>query len=207
MPRSLHAVFAVTVIAFLVAAPWWYRHEHERNYRGFHVVEPGVLYRAGQFDLDGLKRVVRDHGIRTIVSLRDGDTALDQDEVDWAPTAGIKHFRIPPRPWWSADGSIPAEQGLAVFREVMADPGNYPVLIHCFAGIHRTGIYCAVYRMDVQGWSNHDAITEMRTMGYVTLDGECGDRDVREYLEHYKPIPPLPPANQARPLTRPPIPQ
>ena len=41
---------------------------------------------------------------------------------------------------------------------VMADPGNYPVLVHCFAGIHRTGAYCAVYRMEFERWDNADAM-------------------------------------------------
>ena len=51
------------------------------------------------------------------------------------------------------------------------------MLIHCFAGIHRTGVYCAVYRMDHDGWSNREAIAEMRALGYATLDD---DLDVGE---------------------------
>jgi protein tyrosine/serine phosphatase len=73
---------------------------------------------------------------------------------------------------------------LAVFRQVLADPANHPVLIHCYAGIHRTGTYCAVYRMDYQQWSNPEAIAELRSLGYATLDG---DADVLTFLERYRP--------------------
>src|SRR5579864_1336853 len=139
MPRSLQLLFALVVVTLLVGGPVWYKNEHDRRFRNFRVVDPGVLYRSGQLDLNGLKRLVHDHGIRTIVSLRDGDAASDQREAEWAAKAGVHHVRIPPRLWSPGpDGKVPAEQGLATFRDVMADPANHPVLIHCFAGIHRT---------------------------------------------------------------------
>ena len=34
----------------------------------------------------------------------------------------------------------------------MDDPDSYPVLIHCNAGLNRTGVMVAVYRMEYQGW-------------------------------------------------------
>ena len=39
------------------------------------------------------------------------------------------------------------------FLAVMDNRANYPVLVHCFAGIHRTGTMCAVFRMEYHGWS------------------------------------------------------
>jgi tyrosine-protein phosphatase SIW14 len=183
MPRSLQLVFALVVMTLLVGGPLWYKREHERHFRNFRVVHEGVLYRSGQLDIDGLKRIVHDYRIKTIVSLRDRDDASDLQEAEWASKAGINHVRIPHRPWWAADGTVPAEQGLAAFRQVMSDPANNPVLVHCFAGIHRTGAYCAVYRMDHDGWTNSAAIAEMRALGYATLDG---DLDVLTFLERYR---------------------
>ena len=184
MPRLLHVAFSLLVVSVMVAGPWWYKRHHERHFRSLHVVQDGVLYRSGQVDLDGLKTIVRDYRIKTIISLRDGYSPFEQDEVDWSPYAGITHSRIPQREWQDENGGVPAEQGLEEFRKIMRDPVNHPVLIHCFAGIHRTGAYCAIYRMDFQGWSNADAIAEMRALGYTTLDG---DRDILGYLERYKP--------------------
>jgi tyrosine-protein phosphatase SIW14 len=66
----------------------------------------------------------------------------------------------------------------------MADPDNYPVLVHCFAGIHRTGAYCAIYRMEQEHWDNADAIVEMKAYGYYNLPDE---RDILGYMEQYQP--------------------
>lgn len=92
---------------------------------------------------------------------------------------------IAPQHWEAADGGTPpVEEGVRRFREVMADPHNYPVLVHCLAGIHRTGAYCAIYRMEFEHWTNAQAIEEVKAFGYTNLDGE---EDVLGYLEHYKP--------------------
>jgi protein tyrosine/serine phosphatase len=66
----------------------------------------------------------------------------------------------------------------------MDDPANFPVLVHCFAGIHRTGAYVAVYRMEHDRWTNAEALDELRAFGYRNLDDEW---DVLGYLEQYRP--------------------
>jgi uncharacterized protein (TIGR01244 family) len=179
----LQLSFAGLLATLLVGAPVWYKLRRDRLYRNFHVVEDGVLYRSGQLDLDGLKQLAARHGIRSIICLREGDAAEDRAEAEWARAAGLNFVRIPPRPWYSPDGSVPAEKGLETLRAVLGDPANHPVLIHCFAGIHRTGAHVAIYRMD-RGWPNAGAMNEMRSLGYTTLDG---DEDVYGYLARYRP--------------------
>src|SRR6266581_480545 len=97
MPRSLQLAFSLLVVTVLIGGPLWYRHDHERHSRNFRVVHDGVLYRSAQLDLDGLKRIVHDYGIKTIVSLREGDAVEDQQEADCAAMVSINHVRIPPR--------------------------------------------------------------------------------------------------------------
>ena len=79
---------------------------------------------------------------------------------------------------------MPADKGVSLFRDVMNDPKNYPVLIHCYAGVHRTGAFCAVYRMEYEHWTNAQAIAELRACGYRDLDDEW---DLLDYLETYEP--------------------
>jgi len=93
-------------------------------------------------------------------------------------------LRLPPLNWWAIDGSVPAEVNVRKFLEIMDDPNNYPVLIHCFAGSHRTGAYCAIYRMEYEHWSNEDAMDEMRAAGYLSI---YDDWDILGYLERYRP--------------------
>jgi len=116
-------------------------------------------------------RVVRDG-----VLYRSGQMSLSG--LKWA----IHDYGIT---WWAPDGLLPAaEEGVRLFREVMDDPKNYPVLIHCFAGIHRTGAFCAIYRMEYENWTNAQAIAEMRACGYKDLEDEW---DLLVYLEQYQP--------------------
>ena len=188
MPRALSYSFGAFIAVLVVGGPLMFTYYQESQIRHFRVVRDGVLYRSGQLSLDGLKRIVHDYGIKTVVTLRDahyqGDPPPDLVEEEYCRGQEINYYRIPPRKWFAADGSVPAEQGVCLFQEVMDDPANAPVLIHCFAGIHRTGAFCAVYRMEFEHWSNARAVAEMEAQGYCTLDE---DVDVLGYLEHYGP--------------------
>jgi protein-tyrosine phosphatase len=76
---------------------------------------------------------------------------------------------------------------VAPFLAIMDDPANYPVLIHCRAGLHRTGIYSAIYRMEYQGWSRDAAIRELRDNGFG--DSQCNSQNqyILQYLLIYEP--------------------
>jgi tyrosine-protein phosphatase SIW14 len=189
MPRPLNCLFGLTIVGLLVGGPWSYAHYLQKNYRNFHTVRPGVLYRSGQLTLPGLKRLVHDYGIRCVISLRDAETPgqnpPDLAEEEFCRKEDIAYHRLPPRVWWANPGApVPGDENIQHFLAVMDDPANYPVLIHCFAGCHRTGIHCAVFRMEYDRWDNATAIAEMKHYGYVNFDGE---EDVRGYLEGYVP--------------------
>lgn len=188
MPRIVRFFLGTCIALGMVGVPVLFAHFRHAQIRNFHVVRNGVLYRSGQLSSAGLKRVVHDYGIKTVVTLRDayysGQLPPDLDEQAYCEAEELNHFRITPRPWWAADGSVPAEKGVRQFLEVMDDPANYPVLVHCFAGSHRTGAYCAVYRMEYERWSNVDALAEMKAYGYCNLDDEL---DILGYLEQYRP--------------------
>jgi len=176
-------------VVALIAGPVAFAHYRQNQTRNFRVVRAGVLYRSGQMSVSGLDRLVNDYGIRTVVSLRDsyvpGGTPPDLKEEEYCRKMDILHVRIAPRAWESPTGGpAPVEEGVRRFLEVMADPSNYPVLVHCFAGIHRTGAYCAIYRMEFEGWSNAEALAEMKACGYDNLDEEW---DIRGFLETYRP--------------------
>jgi protein tyrosine/serine phosphatase len=91
---------------------------------------------------------------------------------------------LPHRPWLAADGSVPNEVNVVKFLEIMKDPANYPVLVHCLAGKHRTGAMCAVYRMEYDHWSNQKAIDELELFGFENLYESL---DVLGYLQRYQP--------------------
>jgi protein-tyrosine phosphatase len=186
MSRLFPVIAGVALVGVAIGIPLAYWQYNQAKLRNFHVVHEGVLYRSGQLPLAGLKQLINDYGIKTIVSLRDaytpGEAPPDLAEEAYCLSQEINYCRIPPRTWWAADGSVPAAEGVKRFLEVMDDPKNFPVLVHCFAGIHRTGAYCAVYRMEYEHWYNADAIAEVKALGYANLDDEC---DIMGFLEQY----------------------
>jgi tyrosine-protein phosphatase SIW14 len=170
----------------LIGVPWAYCSWRRTHYRNFHVVREGVLYRSGQLHVDGLRRLVHDYGIKTVVTLRYAPDPKglppDLKEERFCKDNYIQHFRLRHRDWEAADKSVPAEVNVQQFLEIMSDPANHPVLVHCFAGIHRTGAFCALYRMEFDGWSNEQAVKEMKELGYADYH-----RDVFAYLRRYQP--------------------
>lgn len=157
--------------------------------RGFRTVEPGVLYRSGQLTPTGMRFALQRHGIKTVVTLRtvrDPDRPyLDAWEEDVCAEYGARHVRIVPRPWTMDEtGELPAAHVVREFLAVMDDPANHPVLVHCYAGVHRTGTVCAIYRMEYQGWPADRAIREMEVFGFHPGQNR---EAVEEYLRVYRP--------------------
>lgn len=188
MARSLFTLVGILTVLALIFGPLAFAWQVTNDLRGFKVVREGVLYRSGQMTQAGLKRVLHDHGIRTVISLRDAPSthrpAPDADEEQFCRKNEVAFYRLPPQPWEARVGPPPVEPNVRKFREILADPNNYPILVHCFAGIHRTGAYCAIYRMEHEGWSNEQAIAEVKACGYDNLDEEL---DILGYLERYRP--------------------
>jgi protein tyrosine/serine phosphatase len=188
MRRIVHYLLCVLLVVLLLGGPVGYAYYRQAQVRHFRVVRENVLYRSGQMTLAGLKTVIHDYGIKTVISLRDGPypgaTPPDRAEEDYCNAAEITFVRISPTCWGSEEGSVPAEEGVRRFNAIMNNPDNYPVLIHCFGGVHRTGIYCAIYHMEHDHWSNAQAIADLIDSGYDNLPNEL---DVLGYLDEYQP--------------------
>jgi protein tyrosine/serine phosphatase len=179
------------MVGLLVAGPVAFSARHMREARNFRVVREGVLYRSAQLPPEGLKRVIHDYGIRSVVTLRDshdpGSTPPDLAEEKYCIAQEINYLRLPPLAWedrTNPRGPAPVQENVRKFLEVMRDRANYPVLVHCFAGVHRTGAFTAIYRMEFEHWTHAEALAEMRACGYTTLDEEF---DILGFLERYRP--------------------
>jgi tyrosine-protein phosphatase SIW14 len=188
MPRWLQYTLAVLIMLFVVGSPLAYARYRQNRLRNFYVVREGMLLRSGQLSLSALETVFRDYRIKTVVTLRDSHDAgappPDIDEELFCKKQGINHVRLPQRGWEEKeDGSVPNDVNVARFLEIMKDPANYPVLIHCLAGKHRTGAMCAIFRMEHDHWTNQQAIDELSRYGYDNVQEHA---DVLGYLRNYR---------------------
>ncbi len=190
MTRRAKWVAGVAVLLLAVAGPFAYSSYRTTHYRNFGVVEEGKLYRSGQLTPHGLRTVMQERGIRTVVTLRasrDSRPHPDAWEADICDSLAPKarHVRLTPKVWTADEnGGIAVEENIKAFLDILDDPANHPVLVHCYAGVHRTGQLCAVYRMQYQGWTADEAMAEMKAYGYDLLGMHP---DVTNYLKAYKP--------------------
>ena len=73
MVRVFRFLMGSLVVAVIVGLPVGYASYRNSQFRNFSVVKPGALYRSGQMSVSGLERIVHDHGIRTVITLRDAE--------------------------------------------------------------------------------------------------------------------------------------
>jgi protein tyrosine phosphatase (PTP) superfamily phosphohydrolase (DUF442 family) len=199
MFRVLQVGAGCIVVVALIVGPVAFALHEQAQIRNFRIVRDGILYRSGQPTIAGLQRVFHEYGIKCVVCLRDEKTDSDRAEEAFCNSEGVTFVRIPPSGWGDWGGNVPVEAGVRKFKAILGDPANYPVLVHCFAGIHRTGAYTAIYRMEFEHWSNEEAMAEMKACGYDTLEEEL---DILGYLEQYRPAwkaPGVGPASRAGP--------
>jgi len=52
---------------------------------------------------------------------------------------------------------------------VLLDPALRPILVHCAAGVNRTGLAIGMYRLHVEGWTLEQVLEEMRHFGFEDL--------------------------------------
>ena len=179
----LRTSVGVCVVLLGMAAPVGVAAWQRARMRNVSTVRAGVLYRSAQLSVTALDHVVRDHGIRTVVSLRFGVSETDRAEEQYCRDHGLNFVRITPRDWDGVQGSAAIDGGLALFLDTLREPKNLPALVHCYKGVHRTGQYVAAYRVEYEGWSVPDALKEMVERGYDLLDKHD---DVRGYFASYK---------------------
>ena len=97
-------------------------------------------------------------GIKTIVDLRNDPTDYEKANAE---AAGIKYINIPMSGWKS-----PKDADVAKVVGILNDDSNGKVFVHCKAGIHRTGITGAVYRMEKYGWDYDTVYKEMKNYNF-----------------------------------------
>jgi tyrosine-protein phosphatase SIW14 len=93
-------------------------------------------------------------GIKTVIDLTQDGDAQESANVQ---RLGMKFFRIP-----MTTHETPSPAKLAQFLQLVDDPANQPVYVHCQGGRHRTGVMTAVYRMTDEGWTADQAFVEMK---------------------------------------------
>ncbi len=197
LPSCWRGILGFTIAALLAVVPFvYYRYDYTYAKR-LREVDPGRLYRSGQLTAPGLEEAVARYHFRTIINLQDDypdpDIALGYftgrtiKESVLCDRLGVHYIFIAPD--LISRRRVPAEHPRAIDQvlKILDDPASYPVLFHCRAGLHRTGVLTAVYRMEYQGWSPRRAIAELKANGFGQWPCSSANDYITQYILTYHP--------------------
>ena len=186
------AIAVLVTVVPVVRYRWVYTH-----CKRLREVTPGVFYRSGEMTADGFTEAVAQHHFRTIINLQDeypdpdisvhyfGGATIKESQL--CRSLGARYVFIPPD--LIARRLVGSQRPEAIdrFLAIMDDPSNYPVLLHCRAGLHRTGVLAAVYRMEYDHWSPSEAIEELKANGFGEWPCTSANDYITQYILSYKP--------------------
>lgn len=198
MGNVIRGLLVVCVVLLVCVLPVvWFRDVYDTGKR-LRVVDPGRgFYRSGQMTAAGFADAFERLGIRTVINVQDDfpDPDLDRSffdrrtvrESEWCASHGVRYVALAPD--LISRRKVGSEQPAVIkeFLSVLDDPANLPALVHCKAGLHRTGILCAVYRMEYEGWSSDDAFAELKAHGFGPWVCNSANDYVEQYVLAYHP--------------------
>jgi hypothetical protein len=197
MSTLARGVLIAALVGLIVGGPFFFYRSTYAHDKRFKEVIPGRVYRSGQLTYAGFEDHVRRHGIRCIVNLQDDfpdpDISLGYWDRRTIPESvmcqqlGVKYVFIAPDLVPRRD--VPERRPEAIDRllELLDDERNLPALLHCRAGLHRTGCLSAVVRMEYQGWSVGEAYRELKAIGFGDWACTSANDYVQQYVLTYQP--------------------
>lgn len=132
--------------------------KHSHEIRNFRTVANG-LYRGGQptqRDIEQLSNL----GIKTVICLRSGRRATAWERIA-VETAGMRFISVPMYYF-----NMPPQETIDELLTLLDETTHYPIFIHCFHGVDRTGLVIAIHRMTRLGWTFQQAYDEMKHCGF-----------------------------------------
>jgi hypothetical protein len=181
---------AILVGMTCVGAEQLWRHGHDYVLPSqFVTVEPGKIFRGAWQKPWPLRRIVREHQIKTIIALaHPPDHPLTIQERDLAAELGVRWVHIPIVDQRGTNDRA-AEEAISDLLEqaavMLADPSNYPVFFHCHHGLNRTSMVQIAYRTKHCGWTLAQAAAEIeRTVGLVKVNHGPDYRHMVSFYEN-----------------------
>lgn len=134
--------------------------------RHYGVVAEGVLYRCGQPTPEQLTDLIGRLALRTVVSLRGSRDETDPDAWEQAERAvcdahGVRFVTIP-----CNHKNPPTQAQIDTFIGLCRNSERQPLLVHCRLGQQRTLLFCALYRVHIDGLDPREAEREMDALGF-----------------------------------------
>ena len=186
-----------TLAAFMIYAPFLYYRFVLENAKRLRPITDGRVYRSGCMTADGFRDAIQKLGIKTVISFWDEDPdpelhanrfssgTIKESDLCKSMGADYKFIFLTLLRYDRADKTTRPE-AIDQFLQIMDDESSYPVLFHCKAGLHRTGVMAAVYRMEYEGWNRDDAMRELRSHGFGHFVANTSNDYILQYVMPYQ---------------------
>lgn len=157
--RKLWSVGLILLI--VVAAGFGYR--HHKRYKHWAAHDEGMVYRCAWLDPDVFAEQIEKYQIRSVLNLCNPNELGEQRCVDQRAAvqgSGAKLIELPMPA--TIDASDPA---IEEFVEVLGNPNNYPMVVHCQHGVTRTAKVLAMYDILYRGQTAQQSLGAMPLFG------------------------------------------
>jgi hypothetical protein len=115
------------------------------------------LYRGSRLDGSISNYVnLKQQGVKAIVDLTAEGT--EDEQVAQAQGFNLLNLKI-------LDNTPPTTDQMKQFLDFVTKPENQPAYVHCEAGVGRTSVAVACYRMAVEGWTADQALADASKYG------------------------------------------
>lgn len=199
-PWLLGVALAVIVLG-LPGLHYRYTYEHSKRLR---VVTDGKFYRCGQLSETGFRDATKRYRIKTVINLQEdvrdplipaqtfGKPAVRESEV----LARLEVESV------SLDGGVleddpkPGQRPAVIddFLELIDGIRDkywtkgipHAVMIHCQAGLHRTGLFTAIYRLEYENRTLPEVLEELKANGFGTYAATEANDYIKRFLIDYR---------------------
>jgi len=180
----------ITILLFVIVLLGASKYVYDIHFNyNFKEISKNKVYKSGVIPPEKIAGYIEDHQLKSVIDLRFPHTKdkINNPEIPEELTAeklaveqlvGVNYFNL-------GTDQVPTQDTVDEFLEIMDDPSNYPVLIHCYHGVGRAQMFSALYRIEYEGWTNQEAREKTRLL----LKGSSFDDGASkgDYLINYKP--------------------
>lgn len=124
----------------------------------FSEVNTGI-YRGARPDEEGIA-YLKKMGFKTVLTFEGSKKQLKAEKA-MVEKAGMKFIASPITLF-----KLPGDERIDDLLDIISDPNNHPIFVHCKAGRDRTGLMIALYKAEVMKWDPAHAWAEAMQMGF-----------------------------------------
>ena len=160
--RRRLSILGMLLLMAAIAGGLTYR--HHKRYKHLAIHDPGMVYRSAWLEADVFREIIEKYQIRTVLNLCEPNELGEQRCIDQRAAVRGSGARLVELPMPAATID-PADPAIGPFVELLGDPTNYPLLVHCQHGVTRTAKVLTMYDILYRGKSADESLTAMPLFG------------------------------------------